>query len=392
MLPSALEFNPLLAILYFLTIYAFFLVMARQLLKTDACSAALSQASGRLGCIDGLRGLLAVGVLTHHTFAAYGFFTKGLWTWSTSSILNQLGQSTVALFFMITGFLFTLKAANKAMDWRKLYFSRIARLLPLYFLVVCCVFVLVFYLSNWKFLDSTYQVARQFVLWLTFVCIDRPDVNEFPMTWTLIAGVNWTLKYEVLFYIFAVPGLHLLQRVLPPKLTAGVVLVSLVLLLAIATRKGISGGEVIYSVQFLGGVLVACLIQFQEGRAAVRSKSMRILAVLALIAISCMQSSANWLAVAATTVIFSSVVGGASIFGLLKTRPAVWLGDVSYGIYLLHGLAIWLALKCGGRVFDISRIDLPSYLGAMLTASALVLMLASVSYVNFERPLLARAR
>jgi len=45
---------------------------------------------------------------------------------------------------------------------------------------------------------------------------------------------------------------------------------------------------------------------------------------------------------------FLLIVSGATLFGLLLTRPARRLGDISYGIYLLQGPVLLLAFSLPG--------------------------------------------
>ena len=46
-------------------------------------------------------------------------------------------------------------------------------------------------------------------------------------------------------------------------------------------------------------------------------------------------------------VIFYLIICGSSVFGLLLTRPARRLGDISYGIYLLQGLVLYFVFSIG---------------------------------------------
>jgi peptidoglycan/LPS O-acetylase OafA/YrhL len=292
---------------------------------------------------------------------------------------------------MITGFLFTLKAKNNNINWQKFYISRILRLLPLYSVIVFCVFLMSLHLSNWSLINTPYQIAKQLTQWITFVVFGRPDINGVAMTWTLIAGVNWSLKYEVLFYIFAVPGMHFLQKSINPKITAFVIAIMLISLIGLREWRELSGGSTLHAAHFLGGILVACAIQIPEGCLLIRSKLTKILAVMALISLSLMTHSYSSFAIIFSIVIFSAAAGGASMFGIFSSRPAVWLGDISYGIYLIHGLVIWIALNAGGQIFDISSTSLVDYFSLVLLITLTVLLLASASYVKLERPILMSA-
>jgi peptidoglycan/LPS O-acetylase OafA/YrhL len=60
----------------------------------------------RYATIDGLRGYLAFLVFLHHSAVWFFYLKTNAWTGPPSNIYAQFGESSVALFFMITAFLF----------------------------------------------------------------------------------------------------------------------------------------------------------------------------------------------------------------------------------------------------------------------------------------------
>jgi len=64
------------------------------------------RSNSRYESLDGLRGFLAVGVIVHHGMATYTRVTTGLWSVGNSATYGLFGTAAVAMFFMITGFLF----------------------------------------------------------------------------------------------------------------------------------------------------------------------------------------------------------------------------------------------------------------------------------------------
>ncbi|RYZ83642.1 MAG: acyltransferase, partial [Proteobacteria bacterium] len=91
----------------------------------------LQEASTRFVSIDGLRGYLAFAVYLHHSCIWYFYLQTGRWEVPPSSLYTMLGQGAVALFFMVTSFLFATKIlyskANR-IDWFGFYILRAARL------------------------------------------------------------------------------------------------------------------------------------------------------------------------------------------------------------------------------------------------------------------------
>src|SRR5262245_31692713 len=66
--------------------------------------------AGRYETLDGLRGLLATGVFFCHSVVFYHYLGRDAWERPASPFYAALGEFAVALFFMITGFLFWSRA------------------------------------------------------------------------------------------------------------------------------------------------------------------------------------------------------------------------------------------------------------------------------------------
>lgn len=386
-MPSQLlEYSTLAALAYAALLYGVMLLAASAALTIEPVERELSQPTHRWGTMDGLRGILATGVFVHHSYTAWVFHTTGRWEWSASPVLNQLGQSTVAIFFMITGFLFSRKALAARMDWTELYRSRVARLCPLYFVAVAAVFALVFSESGGKLAEPLPAVAVELARWLAFVVFGRPDINGFQDSWHVMAGVNWSLKYEALFYVFGVPALYLVARFLTRRWLFAAALVSLVALLALRAHAGSAQTPTLYLAHFLGGILVAYGMDHDWFADTVRRPWFRALAAAAFVYLCTQVNAFGAGSVLAGAAIFAASVGGLSIFGLLRTRPALWLGDVSYGIYLIHGMVLWVVLRFLVQAGSLGDVELPEYALLASLIGCCVVALASLSYVAMERP------
>jgi peptidoglycan/LPS O-acetylase OafA/YrhL len=379
-----LERYPLAAAAYAVSIFIVLWLTAKAALQLKVVATNATPAEGRYGCIDGLRGFLAAGVFVSHSFTAYEYNVTGSWGWSASPILNQLGQTSVALFFMITGFLFTLRAERATVDWRALYLSRVLRIAPLYVLVVCAVFAIALSATGWVLRDTPAQLLSAIFEWMTFVVFGRPDINGLEKTWTIVAGVNWTLRYEVLFYVFAIPIIHFAARLLPlrPRLVGAVVL--LAVLLFQHARTAAAGSDLLWAVHFLGGALVALAYRDPAASEVLKSRWFQYPAAGASIGLAFMLDAYNALGAVLSIGLFAAVVGGFSFFGLLRTKPALWLGDVSYGLYLLHGIALWLVLRALQPW--LRDATLPQYFALVGCVGALVVGVASLSFIALEKP------
>jgi len=391
MLPFQLESHWWLATTYALGLYASTLAVAYLLTRFSFVATQMTGTQGRYGALDGFRGVLAVGVFVHHSVTTYAYFVTGRWEWSSSPVLNQLGQTTVALFFMITGFLFTLKSMSPTIDWKALYVSRFARLFPLYALVVCVLFVAVFLLSGGVLRESGSALLREFLQWLAFVCFGRPDINVLPMTWTLIAGVNWSLRYEVAFYVLGVPALYFLAKIFSPRalFIGSLALLMVMLVLRAVLRQ--ESGHGLYGTHFLGGIVAAYAYRQARINQQIKTPLFRFMAGASIAVLFFFENSYGYPSVVVTLLLFLAVVGGLSAFGIFHARAALWLGDISYGIYLIHGLVLWTTLSALKAAGALETMDLAHYAGLMVCVGAVVVGLSSLSYICIEKPVMDRA-
>lgn len=307
-------------------------------------------------------------------------------------MLNNLGQSTVAIFFMITGFLFTEKIASKTTNWHALYISRIARLAPLHSTIIITLFLIIMLLSNLKLQVTPLDLTKEFLKWLTFAIFGRPDINGFDKSWIIIAGVNWSLKYEWGFYIIGLPILHLVFKFFSKTQ----VLTCLLLLIGgysfAATLKGGEIGPTLYIIHFVCGIASALILKLNCGNRLISSKPFQIIALASLSFMMIFPDSGAAPVLLASMLFFLAVIGGCSFFGILKSPAAVWLGDISYGIYLIHGMVLWITFNTTKHIYTITSLNSPIFLLILLGMGATVMLIATASYLYLENPMISRGK
>ncbi len=112
------------------------------------------------------------------------------------------GQLGVALFFMITGYLFRsqmLRTAGQP-NWLRLYVGRVFRIGPLYLLTVMVMLAIVFSRTGLQLKVPPLQLTREVGGWLLLGSANKmPDVNGY-VAWHALSGVTWSLRPEWLFY------------------------------------------------------------------------------------------------------------------------------------------------------------------------------------------------
>jgi len=77
MTPGLLDESIAVSLIYGASIYFSAWLFSGFLLRRKRVYEVLTPVGNRYGSIDGLRGVLAIGVLVHHSSAAYGYFKGG---------------------------------------------------------------------------------------------------------------------------------------------------------------------------------------------------------------------------------------------------------------------------------------------------------------------------
>jgi len=340
----------------------------------------------RIATMDGMRGFLALAVVFHHAAIYHRFLSDRVWIGPPSHFLNLLGPVGVALFFMITGFLFwsQLIRSGGRPSWISLYTGRLFRIGPLYLAAVALVLAIVAERTGLRLRVPAPSLLEELVRWLSLGVLPGPNVNGYAETGLLLADVTWTLQWEWYFYL-SLPILALFAR--RKGMHLRFVLVALVACQAYLHlyRGGPYKPAIGSAMLFLLGMLSASLSQ--EGR-LVRlpdAGSSTLLVVLLVLVFQFDQPSVSSVSQLMLGAILYLVISGSSLFGLLKTRPAIRLGDVSYGIYLLQGLALGLIFRTSfSRRHDLgSPFD---HWMLCLACAVLLVGVATATHVWIERP------
>lgn len=296
---------------------------------------------GRFASIDGLRGYLALFVFFSHGCLWYFYLRDGLWMVPPSRLYTHMGESSVAMFFMITGFLFFSKiisAQGRGLDWTRLFVSRLLRLAPLYLFAMLWMFAIVAWLSEGEIRESTFLLAKHAVEWLAFCVVGGPNLNAVKSTLAITAGVTWSLQYEWFFYC-ALPALALCLRVIPP-------LRYIVLGLLAALAFPYLGPKIYNLLAFAGGISAALLSRAPEFRkfCSLRVASFIVIGCI-LAAVGLYPTVHESCPLLLLSIAFALIACGNSLFGIFVHPVSRTLGQMAYSLYLLHGIALFVVFN-----------------------------------------------
>lgn len=363
------------------TVIALLSALATSWLIVRFCG--IPQNPGRYQSLDGLRGYLSLFVMFHHATIWFSFLQGKPWKMPESHLYAQFGQASVALFFMITGFLFfskLLDSREKGIDWTRLYISRVLRITPLYLLTVFLLLSIILVETKSEVHQPLWQIARQILAWLSFTIFGSPDINGFKNTGFIVAGAIWTLRYEWLFYFF----LPLLFAVIKGKTSRRYIVFSIIgiLICQLSWQPSFR-----YLLQFAGGISAAYIVRNTRFAEHAHQLRFSILALLCLAGtVLFFQTSNRFIPTVLLSTAFTIMVCGNTLFGILTRPVSRHLGEISYSLYLLHGVVLYVAIHwCAGTAF--LAASAPEVFWVVITASVPVLvMLSTLTFHCIEKP------
>ncbi len=340
----------------------------------------------RFASIDGLRGYLAFDVFLSHASVWYYFLRNDRWDLPPSNLYTHLGQSSVTLFFMITGFLFfarLLDARSRGIDWLRLYVSRVLRLTPLYLFAMGLLFSLVLMQSGLTLHQPLPELLHDLAIWLGFTVFGQPDLNGVAQTATITAGVTWSLPYEWFFYLI-LPLLGLLIGLRPA-------LRYLLIALATALFAWWQPLSLLVAPAFLGGMVAAVLVRRAAfTRFAARPGVAVLIVGVLVLTVGIFPSAYAPAPIALLALAFALIAGGNTVFGLLVSPAARTLGEMAYSLYLLHGIVLFAAFRAGAQWFAPEALSPLGHWALILLLTPLLVLICSLGFRFIEHPAMQR--
>jgi len=325
--------------------------------------------------------------------------------------IAQIGVYGVPVFFLLSAFLITEllereRRLTRGINARAFYIRRILRIWPLYFLVFAALALLNNFMAG-AGVDS----ATKWLFFLLFAGNWYITFNgwiEYPV------NPMWSLSVEEQFYI-AIPFLARLGRRALITVNLSLLAVSYGVIVYYARgftpTSGFSGQWTNSFVQFqffAGGMLLALLLRGRQSdfHIATRAGLFAVAVVAWLVAFLVFGIKADYSrsGVAQSLAGWPLVLGGAALMlvSLLGTprrflpEPLIYLGRISYGLYLIHIFFFWLAydqLK-PWLIHATDAMGMAAWRDhiGMLIAFAASVFFASLLYHFFEKPFLRLKR
>jgi peptidoglycan/LPS O-acetylase OafA/YrhL len=295
----------------------------------------------RLEFLDFVRGIAAFAVLIQHS-------GETLWpsiAWATHQYVN-IGRFGVVAFFLVSGFIipFSLERGGSV---RRFWIGRFFRLYPLYWVSLIAILVIYQFRSDALTFDFRTHTLLHAVVNFTMI----QELVGVPHA----IGLYYTLTVELVFYTLCAVlfAAGLLSRSIRNAwvVLAGSAVLGTVAPLAIGHRAPMAGLFYVSSM-FLG----TAVYRYSTGDARLADVQRLIAAITLFGLIGCYVNYVHftdindsdpftfWGAAIAWSLAYLFFFGAFTMRQESFPRPFLWLGRISYSLYLMHPLIVVLVV------------------------------------------------
>lgn len=332
--------------------------------------------------LDGLRALAALSVLIYHFF---GFTDYNGYPAISTSIkqLAETGKYGVTIFFVLSGFVITRILINNIGEknyFKSFYVKRILRILPLYYL-----FLLVwFFIRPLVFSEAVPEFSSQwsayFFLQNTTILFGIPWQGPYHY-WTLVIEEQFYLIWPVIIFFFYNKNFY-------RYLLFGILVIAVLKQFILTDLNGFNHFTFSKSDQLCAGALLALLETkgFFENSAGIKKITYSLSSVIFISSVMYLFWRNDLIKDTTIYVCLLTLLAGVLFFliitpskffinKLLSIKPMLYLGKLSFGLYVWGALIQEIYLK----KFPTKIIVLDFFLSISLSV-----LTAHISYFYFE--------
>ncbi|MDU8886834.1 acyltransferase [Yeosuana sp. MJ-SS3] len=341
----------------------------------------------RLPNLDALRFFLASFVILFHIPLLSK--NQGLPYFDSLEIFHK-GIQAVYMFFVLSGFLIIRliyrAKINNTFSIKQFYMRRVLRILPLYYLIVF--FGFLFYHLILPILNIPFEINYDLKEGLLLTIFFLPNVFSKLYSPGGILEILWSIGIEEQFYLFIAPLLFCIKR--KYILFFLTIIVSLYFVIFhSSTFNVLREFSFVYFYLLFGGIV--SILEEERKLEFIKRKALSII----IVTFAIIYFITDWLVVEIiwlnnflTCILFSLFILTISYnnFGVeIKSRFIKYLGNISYGIYMYHVIALNIV------VFLFLSIEKFDFFGNFMTVLliniltfALTILISHVSYKYFE--------
>jgi exopolysaccharide production protein ExoZ len=295
------------------------------------------------------------------------------------------GAAGVDLFFVISGFVMVYASEGLFGSCRSsqvFFLRRIIRIVPVYWLITTILLAFIL----WKYRDLANAGMSWASVITSYLFIPYPLLNG---QMAPIVAVGWTLNYEMFFYLLFAAFLLFRRCTAVLSLSAFMVLYGLYgwglygNLIALPLSLANLASPII--IEFVFGMLIA--LAYRELKPLPKRAALTMMATGSAVLIA----TAIWDLSFISRVFIWGMPSALIVAGAVSIEPSspgpVWrylgfLGDISYSLYLVHGIAMTFPRYSPIKLIDPVTSPWPYCLMLVIVAVSAALVL----YLVFERP------
>jgi peptidoglycan/LPS O-acetylase OafA/YrhL len=308
----------------------------------------------QLPALTSLRGIAALWVVLYH-YSVQCF--PNLDATQYTHLVHK-GYLAVDMFFMLSGFVMTHvyhRAFSESItqNYRSFIVARVARVYPLHVLILL--------------LFVTTAIAAHFATGGPLSGLDdipmrgSESVTAFAANLFMLQGLNasqlswnypaWSISVEFIAYLlfpFALPAIW--QASTRAKMSIALCLLLALMVLAFLSKGNFDQWDGPITLlrclpEFILGTLLYCAFRAAPRNSWLDQDAMALLIVAAIVV--CLQVDAPDLLITCLfgALVLTAVLNTGIFSEWAQAAPLLWLGEVSYSLYLLHGFVQFLANK-----------------------------------------------
>lgn len=356
-----------------------------------------------LPAVDMLRGVAAIWILFFHAHHMIGsilregiqFNKYKMWEYSLNPLLAPLleGHTAVALFMVLSGFIFTWGAYGKQVYFKPFIKNRLLRIYPLYLTLLFIGFAAY---------PTAFNLQKLFMMIFALSDFSRGDVGGF-------TAMAWAIAVEFQFYLLF-PLLFAIANKSPKQVILGWIAAAIILRMLVVMLGG-SARDITYwhlggrIDQFLLGMGVAFWLKTNPPKPEHLHRMMVYGSIAVISILFCFHllggwpSNGGWKVIWPTVegLMWSIVIAGFVGFSYYTDTKAgyfqtclIWIGVRSFSIYLLHFPVIklftmhpeWMLNLTGNWRYD-------TLLNTVLIVVPIVILISQVTWIAIEKPFLS---
>jgi peptidoglycan/LPS O-acetylase OafA/YrhL len=340
--------------------------------------------------MEGLRGLMAINVFIVHGASLYALSHGGDF-FPAINFHRQTGVAAVCLFFFMTGYLLWKGIIDRPQFSRARYLrGRFLRTWPLYSVAISLVFLFALWRNSFHLVQPLWKFILSYLAWLAFALPGGPAINGIHDVTSIGAGVFWTLQMDWVFYLI-LPFLIWFTR---RRWRLTLIIVPAVILHLVIDAHHFAGAIARFGIFlnffvwcFCFGMFGAVIKTTWPDFAWARTRWASALAAALYLVTLCFVHPA-WGRQESLILFpfFLLIAYGTDVFGLLNLPVSVFMGRISYSIYLLHALVLFAIVYALGPRLGLSHMGWLQFWAMLTPIGLLAIGVSTLTHRWIELP------